>query len=139
MQNSKNIGILMIKNNSTILINGNTIYYSILIIHKPSLGSCEVPQKCGPDRFSRFDVYLIQTDKQTNRHPSQIYIQMNVSLYILCNFHAGASCSLHETLQFVFDFCKVNICQYFVKILSKYCKSLKFGQIQLSSLYHTNC
>ena len=45
MQNSKNIGILMIKNNSTILINGNTIYYSILIIHKPSLGSCEVPQK----------------------------------------------------------------------------------------------
>ena len=24
-------------------------------------------KKCGPDRFSRFDVYWIQIDKQTNR------------------------------------------------------------------------
>ena len=36
-----------------------------LIIHKPSLGSREIPQKFGPDRFSRFDVYWIQTNKQT--------------------------------------------------------------------------
>ena len=26
------------------------------------------PNKFGPDRFSRFDVYWIQTDVQTNRH-----------------------------------------------------------------------
>jgi len=25
-------------------------------------------KKFGPDRFSRFDVYWIQTNKQTNRH-----------------------------------------------------------------------
>ena len=28
----------------------------------------------GPDRFSRFDVYWIQTNKQTPRQTSQIYI-----------------------------------------------------------------
>ena len=31
--------------------------------------------KFGPDRFSRFDVYCIQTNRQTNRQTSQIYIQ----------------------------------------------------------------
>ena len=28
----------------------------------------------GPDRFSRFDVYWIQTDRQTDKQTSQIYI-----------------------------------------------------------------
>ena len=32
--------------------------------HKPFLRSCEVPQKFGLDRFSRFDVYWIQTNRQ---------------------------------------------------------------------------
>ena len=32
------------------------------------------PKKFGPDRFSRFDVYWIQTDTQTDRQTSQIYI-----------------------------------------------------------------
>jgi len=41
-----------------------TQIFKILIIHKPSLGSREVPQKFGPDRFSRFDVYWIQTNRQ---------------------------------------------------------------------------
>ena len=35
-----------------------------LIIHKPSLGSSDDPQKFGPDRFSRFEVYWIQTERQ---------------------------------------------------------------------------
>ena len=30
-------------------------------------------QKFGPDRFSRFDVYWIQTDRQTNRQAKFIY------------------------------------------------------------------
>ena len=34
-------------------------------------------KKFGPDRFSRFDVYWIQTNKQTNKQTSQIYIQIN--------------------------------------------------------------
>ena len=38
--------------------------FETLIIHKPSLGSLE---KFGPDRFSRFDVYWIQTDRQTDK------------------------------------------------------------------------
>ena len=33
-------------------------------------------KKFGPDRFSRFDVYWVQTDKQTDRQTSQIYIQI---------------------------------------------------------------
>ena len=41
--------------------------FEILIIHKPSLWSRDVPQKNGPDRFSRFDVYWIQTNKETDR------------------------------------------------------------------------
>jgi len=32
---------------------------------KPSLGSREVPQKCGPDWFCHFDIYWIQTERQT--------------------------------------------------------------------------
>ena len=44
--------------------------FEISIIHKPSRGSREVPQKFEPDRLIRFDVYL----KQTNRHPSKVYI-----------------------------------------------------------------
>ena len=35
------------------------------IIQKLSLGSCEVPQKCGPGRLSRFDIYWIQKDNQS--------------------------------------------------------------------------
>ena len=31
-------------------------------------------KKFGPDRFSRFDVYWIQTNKQTNAQTSQIYL-----------------------------------------------------------------
>ena len=38
-------------------------------------------KKFGPDRFSRFDVYWMQTNKQTNRHPDRqakfIYRQTN--------------------------------------------------------------
>jgi len=62
------------------LIYKNTIntFFKIFIIHKPSLWSRDVPQKFGPDRFSRFDVYWTQTDRQTdrqtNRQTSQIYM-----------------------------------------------------------------
>ena len=49
--------------------NGNQfcwrLTFEILIIHKPSLGTCKVPHKFGPDRFRRLDVYWIQT----NKHP----------------------------------------------------------------------
>ena len=38
----------------------------------------EAYTKFGPDRFSRYDVYWIQTNKQTDRHPdrqtSKVYI-----------------------------------------------------------------
>jgi len=48
------------------------------IIHKLSLGSREVPQKMGPDRFSRFDIHWIQT----NRHPDKQSILKKDSLFL---------------------------------------------------------
>ena len=45
-------------------------------LHKPSLGSCEAPQKkFGPNRFSRFYVYWIQTktNKQTHKQSTKRY------------------------------------------------------------------
>ena len=42
--------------------------FEIFTIHKPSPGSRNVPiSKFGPIRFSRFDVYWIQTNKQTDK------------------------------------------------------------------------
>ena len=36
--------------------------------------SCEVPQNVLPNRFSRFDAYWVQTNKQTDRQTSKVYI-----------------------------------------------------------------
>ena len=44
-----------------------------ILIHKPSLVSREVTQKFKPDRFSRFDVYWIQTDRQTPKQARKVY------------------------------------------------------------------
>ena len=41
--------------------------FSISTSHKPSPGSCQLQQKCRPDRFSRFNIYSIQTDRQTDK------------------------------------------------------------------------
>ena len=44
------------------------LFSPTLMFHKLSLGSYEVPcTKFGPDRVSRFDVYWIQTNKQTDK------------------------------------------------------------------------
>ena len=50
--------------------------FKIFIIHKPSLGLRDVPQKFGPDRLSRFDVYWIQTNKQTDK--PNLYIDIYI-------------------------------------------------------------
>ena len=61
----------------------NFVGGQFLIIHQPFLGSCEVPQKIGADRFTCFDVYWIQT----NRHPP---IQKSIYIRVLLGH-----CSLH--------------------------------------------
>ena len=38
-----------------------------------SWGHTRSHTKCGPDRFSRFDVYWIQTDRQSDRQAKFIY------------------------------------------------------------------
>jgi len=43
-------------------------------IHKPSHGSSELRQKIGPDRYSRFDVYWIKTDKQSINIDNLVFI-----------------------------------------------------------------
>ena len=55
----------------------NIFFFSILTIHnhKPSMGSCEVPQICWTDRFSRFDVYRLKTNKHPKKQTSKVYIK----------------------------------------------------------------
>ena len=45
---------------------GDNIFV-ILSIHKPSLGHLRSHKKCGPNRYSRFDVYRLQTNRQTDK------------------------------------------------------------------------
>ena len=42
-------------------------FFKIIMFHKRSWGLVRSNSKFGPDRFSRFDVYLIQTDGQTSK------------------------------------------------------------------------
>ena len=58
-------------------------------------------KKFGPDRFSRFDVYWIQTDKQTNKHPDK------PNLYIDKQFK-GLNLLLGNLLKTNRNFFKVN-------------------------------
>ena len=53
--------------------NFKTQILEIFIIHKHFLGPREVHTKFGAVRFSRFDVYWIQTNKQTDTHTSKVY------------------------------------------------------------------
>ena len=40
-------------------------------------------KKFGPDRFSRFDVYWIQTDRQTDRQAKSVYkFSLSVFLFV---------------------------------------------------------
>ena len=56
-----------------------------VLIHKPSLESLDIPKKFGPDRFSRFDVYWIQTDRQPNKQTDRQakFIYRSLRLYWL--------------------------------------------------------
>ena len=52
------------------------------MIHKPSLGSCDVPQKNWTHQFSSFDVYWIQRNRQTDRQATFIYrLQLALAIY----------------------------------------------------------
>ena len=53
--------------------------FQIFMVLKPSQGSCEVPYKIGPDRFCRFDVFRIQTYRQTPRQAEYIYIMLRLN------------------------------------------------------------
>ena len=54
--------------------------FEISIIHKPSRGSREVPQKFEPDRLIRFDVYF-KTNKQTPKQSIYIDYQLSETVY----------------------------------------------------------
>ena len=64
------------------------------IVNKPSLGSPRVPQKILTKRFSRFDVFWIQTDRQTNRQGKylcRLFVEdtrMKIRLTV-CELNAG--------------------------------------------------
>ena len=45
-------------------------------------------KKFGPDRFSRFDVYRIQTDKQTNKTKYILIIYIDASMTVIDRLQA---------------------------------------------------
>ena len=62
--------------------------FKILIIHNPSLGSCEVQQKkIGPNLFSRFDVYWIQTNRQTNKMTDKPNLYIDKRGFVYAQFN----------------------------------------------------
>jgi len=67
------------------------------MIHKPSLMSCEVPQKFEPDRFSRFNIYWIHTNKQTYRQTDKqsIYVDTYIYIYIFIYIYNISVFKLH--------------------------------------------
>ena len=47
-----------------------------LTFNKPSLGSCDLTQKLGSDRFRYFHIHLRRTDKQTEkRNIDNVYLE----------------------------------------------------------------
>ena len=40
-------------------------------------------KKCGPDRFSRFDVYWIQTNKQTDKQTDKPNLYIDLQLLLI--------------------------------------------------------
>ena len=59
--------------------------FEILIIRKHSLGHV----KYVPDRFNRFGVYWIKTNKKKNRQAKYLYINMSmvdINCYVNCIF-----------------------------------------------------
>ena len=64
---------------------------TFLTVRKPSLGSCELAlQNLGHDRFSRFDIYWPQTNKQTNKQTkSEEKTMFYVPVYIISIVNNG--------------------------------------------------
>ena len=62
------------------------LIFENVIIHKPSLGSCEVPYKFGHDRISHFQFWcLLVTNGQTKRKEKYIYRSFaSYCLYVYC-------------------------------------------------------
>ena len=56
------------------------LIFEILIIQKPSLGSCEVQHKIWARSVRRFDVYWIQTNRHPDRQAKNIYRRRDTEL-----------------------------------------------------------
>ena len=57
-------------------------------------------KKFGPDRFSRFDVYWIQTNKQTPKHPNRQTSQIIYRYFMISLFIIYAEIFFSQTIQF---------------------------------------
>ena len=57
-------------------------FFENLIIHKPSLGSCEVPQKIWTESVQSFS-RLLDTNRQTDKKTDKQSINNTISLFYL--------------------------------------------------------
>ena len=91
-------------------------------IHKSSLGPREFPQKIGPDGFSRFEVFWIQTIKLASEHRDRQLKNMGSTL-IIC-----------KKMPLTLDPANSNIQKHFQNCL---CKNLRKTSLQkLCNLLH---
>ena len=100
-----------------------------MVVHKPSLGSWGVAtKKCVPNRFSRFNAYLIQPDRQIRR--IYIYkIKLTKGMYI---------CSRNQLIENMKVSLLSTISCYprLKKYKLKYCFSLDHVKIIFHIFYH---
>ena len=68
-------------------------------------GHARSHKKFGPDRFSRFDVYWLQTNKQTPRHPKSIHIDVNRWCIFISNLVRPARYDRTGTVCYIWSEC----------------------------------
>ena len=78
------------------------LIFEILIIHKPSLRSCQVPHKIKTGSVQSFDVYWIQTNK--HRHPDRqakyILFMWKFNIEYIHYSYKSISCKLQNQLDY---------------------------------------
>ena len=95
-------------------------------------------KKFGPDRFIRFNVYWIQTNKQTNKHPNRQTRQIYIQIVLL--YHSRAlleECVKRDMVQIqnILYYC-IFVLLYFCIIVGFYQRSVLRYMIQIQNILY---
>ena len=95
-------------------------------------------KKFGPDRFIRFNVYWIQTNKQTNKHPNRQTRQIYIQIVLL--YHSRVlleECVKRDMVQIqnILYYC-IFVLLYFCIIVGFYQRSVLRYMIQIQNILY---